>query len=250
MPKKVFIGKCQLCLGQKPLVNSHVIPNFQYKPLKEREGFFYHFSTDENCPERKEQRGITERLFCVECDTVRLQKNEGHLAKVLFGGHPLDGSTAGRLHTVKGFDYSKIKNGLLSILWRMSISSHPFFKEVELGDKHAERIRKAIWNHEMLLENEYPILIAAPVFQNELLDALILEPDYTRVSGNRVYRCFISGLLFTFFVGSAEIDKQTKHLAIRADGSWAIMRARVEEIPFLFDACAKFSEAQKLRTMV
>jgi hypothetical protein len=249
MPKKEFISECRLCLNRKPLVNSHIIPNFQFKPLKKQEGFFYHLSTDENQPERKEQKGITERLFCVECDTVRLQKNEDHLAKVLFGGYPLVGNSIGRLHIVEGFDYCKIKNGLLSILWRMSICSHPFFKGVELGNKHEERIRNAIWNNELLLESDYPILVAAPVFQNELLDALILEPDFTRLNGNRVYRCFISGLLFTFFIGSTEVGKQTQHLAIKANGSWAIMRAKVEEIPFLFDACVQFSKAQKLRTV-
>jgi hypothetical protein len=83
MAKREFIGQCRLCLEQKALVDSHIIPNFQYKPLKKQEGFFYHLSTDPSKPERKEQKGITERLFCLECDTVRLQKNETHLASVV-----------------------------------------------------------------------------------------------------------------------------------------------------------------------
>jgi hypothetical protein len=178
---------------------------------------------------------------------VRLQKNEEHLARVIFGGYPLGGIDNGRLHVIKGFNYTKVKNGLLSILWRMSISTHPFFKGIDLGNKHEERIRKVIWHDETLLEDDYPILLTAPFFRDKLLGDFILEPDFARVGGNRVYRCIISGLLFTFFVGAAKIDKNTQSLAIKTNGSWSIIRAKLEEIPFLFDAVSKFATAEKIR---
>jgi hypothetical protein len=248
MTKREFIGQCRLCLEQKTLVDSHIIPNFHYKPLKEREGFFYNLSTNSSQPEKKEQKGLTERLLCLQCDTVRLQKNEEHLARVIFGGYRIEGATNGRFHKFKGFDYRKVKNALLSILWRMSISSHAFFQDVELGNKHEERIRKVIFEDEILSDDEYPITLTAPIYEDKLLGDLILQPDFARVGGNRIYRCVMSGLLFTFFVGSAEIDKITKNFALKADGSWLIAQAKIEEIPFLHQAFVAFAKREKAAT--
>lgn len=247
MPKKKFIGQCRLCLEQKELVDSHIIPRFQYKPLKKREGHFLIIPSDLNEKELKEQRGFTEPLFCGKCDNVRLQKNEDHLARVFFGSHPVKSTNHGQLLVINGFDYKKVKNGLLSILWRMSLSSHKAFKKVELGDKHEEQIRNIIWNEMNISEDEYPILLTLPILGDKFYPDWILSPDVVRFNNYRAYRCLISGFLFTFLVGSAVVPQTIKPLFLHGDGSWLIDRPKIEEIPFLFEACLELKNQMKLR---
>lgn len=246
MPKKEIQGRCRLCNSDSRLVASHIIPNFHYGPLKRATGHFFVLSPDPSKKLLKKQRGITEYLLCAECDNVRLSQYENHLAKVLFGGHPLMGKIEGPLLMIEGYDYKKVKNGLLSILWRMSVSSDPIFSEVDLGPQHEERLRLALFNDTEIPEQEYAILLVAPLFDGKSLTDLILAPDCARVDGNRVYRCVISGLIFSFIVGSARLGEMEQKLILRSQ-SWPIGRARVEDIPFLHDACMKHGWANAKR---
>ena len=246
MSKKRIHGRCRLCNSEDWLVDSHIIPDFHFKPLKKAEGHFYVQSTDPSRAVAKRQKGITENLFCATCDNMRLSRYEDHLAKVVFGGHPLRARESAPLFVVEGYDYKKVKNGLLSILWRMSLTKHDYFSEEDLGEKHEERIRAALLSDTSFAEEEYPILLTAPVFSGRHLADCILPTDFTRHDGNRVYRCYISGLLFTFFVGSAALGNDVRRLILRS-ASWPIVRAKVEDIPFLFDACLRLGRANALR---
>src|SRR5437762_324195 len=147
MAKKRVLGRCRLCQNEDWLVDSHIIPNFHYKPLKKNEGAFYVMSTDPAQKVIKRQKGVTEPLLCAECDNVRLGRNEQHLSEVVFGGYPLDGKQHGRFLVISGYDYKKVKNGLLSILWRMSVSTNPYFSEVDLGKRHEEALRAVLFNN-------------------------------------------------------------------------------------------------------
>jgi hypothetical protein len=247
MSKPQIQGRCRLCNTQGWLVDSHIIPNFQYKPLKQAEGHFLVLSTNPEKKAIKRQKGITEYLVCAQCDNVRLSRYENHLAKVLFGGHPLGGKQTGRILVVEGYDYKKLKNAMLSILWRMSVSSEPYLSEVNLGRKHEEHLRLALLNDTELQEEEYPVLLTAPVFGGRHLGNWTVPPDFARTEGNRVYRCLISGLLFTFVVGSAPIANIVRPFVLRRT-SWPIVRAKVEEIPFLLDVCLQLGEASALRS--
>lgn len=246
MGAKSITGTCRLCQQQAPLIDSHIIPNFHYKHLKKEEGVFYILSSNPQKKELKQQKGITEHLLCAKCDNERLGHNERHLAQVIFGGHPLNGKLNNRVLQVSGYDYRKVKNGLLSILWRMSVTSHPYFKEVNLGYKHEEVLRQALLENSELGEEEYPILLTAPLFEGQYLGDWIMPPDCARVGHNRVYRCLISGFLFTFFIGAAPLDDSMRLLLLRHQ-EWPIIRARVEEIPFLLNACLRIGRAQAVR---
>ena len=49
-------GHCPLCLrDDQKIVESHIISNFFYKPLKEKEGRFYVISTDPAKPDREDR---------------------------------------------------------------------------------------------------------------------------------------------------------------------------------------------------
>lgn len=228
-------------------MRSHIIPRFSFKQLKKVDGHFFEISSNPDKPELKLQAEIRENLFCAKCDNEVLQENEDHLARVLYGGKRLDFQEGRRVLHVRGLDYRKTKNALLSILWRMSLSSHPYFQDVELGEKHSERIRKIILNAEVIEEVEYGVHICVPFFEGKFLGALIVPPDFTRVGHNRVYRCLISGFLYTFHIGSAKLLPEMRGLILKRDGTCPILKADVMELPFLKHFCLTMGAALRER---
>ena len=61
MGGKPIFGRCLLCQKGDLLVDSHIIPKFQYKPLKEKNGLYYILSTDPDKNEEKGQKGVETR---------------------------------------------------------------------------------------------------------------------------------------------------------------------------------------------
>ncbi len=235
------MGCCRLCLEQHPLVDSHIIPSFLYKPLKEKDGFYFQLSTGDK-KESKVQKGVTEYLFCKKCDNERLQKNEDYLARLILGGTSFRGSNLGSSRKIEGLNYQKTKLALLSILWRMSLSKHSLFNEVTLGLKHEEALRCGIMGSQQFGEEEYPILLTAPLFQGRFLADCIMGPSRTKAEGNTVYRCVLAGFLFSFAVGSNRLSGKAAELNLRKDGSWVISLIDVNDIPFLRTACVQIGQ--------
>ncbi len=240
------VGRCCLCHSHDLLVDSHIIPDFYYKPLKQSEGQFYILSTNSAKRKINRQKGITEALLCARCDNGRLSKYESHLAQVLFHGGSLKANQRGPLLVFEGYNYKQIKNGLLSILWRMSLSTNPFFQNVDLGEKHQERLRTGLLNDITFPEEEYPILAVAPTFDGKVLPDAILMPDLIHLDGNRVYRCLISGLIFAFVVGAFPLDEIGEALILRKK-LWPIGTAKVEDIPFLYEAALQYGSANYMK---
>jgi hypothetical protein len=246
MPRDPIIGPCRLCLQEAQLVDSHIVPAFLFKPLKKVEGRYSVVSTDPAERERTGQRGFTERLFCVKCDNERLQRNEEHLARVFNGGCELHVQPGEHALFVQGYDYRRIKNALVSILWRMSISKDPYFAEVSLGPRHEDRIRRVLLEDLKLEEDTYAVGMTAPYLDGIHFPDWIVSPDFIRLGRNRLYRCLVSGLLFSFDVGSAPPDEVLRPMLLRESG-WLIPKADVQRIPFLAEFCERVAKAQAAR---
>ncbi len=242
MAKKNVLGRCPLCLEEKRLVRSHIIPKFNWKPLKKSSPHYVILSNKPENPERKSTNEHTEHLLCENCDNSVIQRYEDYLARALYGGIKLNFEDTQRTTRVSNLDYNLTKKALLSIIWRMSASKQSLFKEVDLGPLHTERIRKLLFNDEDVSEEEYPINLTVPFFEGHHQGDWTLPPDYVRTKGNRVYRCLISGLIFTFHVGSAALDDIFKTVNIKKDGSWLIVKAEVVDLPFLKHWCFEIAK--------
>lgn len=228
------------------MVDSHIIPNFQFKALKKPEGHFYVLSPDAEKQEHKQQRGFTQRLLCAECDNVRLQKNEDYFARIWARGHLPNTTQTKRFLVFRDHDYQRTKNFLLSILWRMSVSSLDLFKEVTLGPKHDEILRAGLLADREFGEYEYPVTVTAPLFDGQFHEDFILQPDCSRMEGNRTYRCVIAGLLYTFFVGATRLRPELHVLTLRR-AEFPVAKMEVRDIPFLAQAVERLGRANSIR---
>lgn len=128
----------------------------------------------------------------------------------------------------------------------MSLSRHEVFSAVSLGTKHEENLRARLLADDEFLEEEYVITVTAPFFEGEFHEGFILQPDMHRLDGNRLYRCVIAGMLYTFVVGSAPVVPALRAVSLRK-AEFPIARMEVRDIPFLARAVGKIGHAHALR---
>ena len=224
---------CKLCTLEKPLiVRSHIIPDFMYKHsgLYDELHRIRLFSVEDLINGKKPflpQSGVYEgNILCADCDNVRLGNNlEQYTKKAIYGGGSLpieecpdcvnyfnDDDEMFAICT--NLNYLKYKLFLLSILWRASISSKPFFKSINLGD-HEEIIRKMIFENNPKTFDEYPILVTTSAMDENFSADIIVEPTQM-VDKDGMETCYfiIGGFIYIFKLGKylgdiARLKRQT-----------------------------------------
>ena len=112
--------KCVLCRQEAPLLKSHIVPEFLYRPHYDENHRALLFDK-RDAPYTMVQKGIRERLLCAECE-ARLQVFEDYLARFWFKQRPLPAVIASSEVVLTGIDYAQFKLFLLSIVWRASVA--------------------------------------------------------------------------------------------------------------------------------
>jgi hypothetical protein len=161
--------KCKLCLKDRELCDSHVIPEFFYKAtynekhrmvaLKERDPKIYY-----------PRKGEYEPLLCNECENFLNKTYETYFSDLWYVKKTLPSVfNKNKPFIVSGIDYVKFRLFLLSIFWRASISSRKVFSKISLG-KHEEIIR-------LMLKHEDP----GSVLSYQIFGSLLLFPGKNKV---------------------------------------------------------------------
>lgn len=232
-------GTCKLCLKEKLLCKeSHIIPKFCLKKLKDERGFMIHLDKQLRNPINSVRNGCYEdNVLCQECEKT-IRKYEDFVAKIMF---PPKG-------TLKNFDTFKNKNNItflnllnfeekdyklfklfiLSLLWRFSISSRPFFEKVKFKKETEEDLRKMVYNEDPGNEYDYPCtIIAPPLFKQgdqEFFDAsevlFIRSPICFSQKGKYWCDFIIDGNRFRVLIGKG---MKAKFLSISKNGIMIII---------------------------
>jgi len=125
------IGQCKLCLKERPLRNSHVIPELAYKPIYDNKHQFLELDGTTGrygLP----QKGFREPLLCEICEAI-FQRHEDYFAKVWYPSDSLPNPVHDLYVVRASFDFEQFFRFHLSILWRASVAHSPRFSAVTLG---------------------------------------------------------------------------------------------------------------------
>lgn len=210
--------KCRLCLREKELRNSHIIPEFFYKPLYDSQHRFQvvKFTAEET--KDYLQKGIREKLLCYYCEQ-RLSPFEDHARRVFYGGQEFSFLEQKNRLVIKDIDYQKFKLFQLSLLWRAGVSSHPFFKGVTLGP-HQERLRKMLHTKSPGQPYDYGcVLISVRMENGRPMDQLIERPFSFRSNGHRCCRFLLGGCYWVFVVSQHAGNFMHKQFFFSKDGT-------------------------------
>lgn len=236
-------GTCRLCLQRRSLRDSHVIPEFVYRPLyvtrgTERYTVGVRLSESGQLRPVKVRKGLRERLLCDDCEGLLNRDFETpsvDLWRTLVDDAPAPtGITLARLTTpqgntglgLKGIDYRSFKLFLLSILWRAGVSGRPEYREIRLG-KYAERLRQMLLDQSAGALTDIPVLICRLRRPFTGLTSLYPVRD---PSGHRVYVGLLTRLKIAYYV-SGHVGEDVTKLCIREDGTLHVGEVDLDELP-------------------
>ncbi|MDY7091646.1 MAG: hypothetical protein SX243_01605 [Acidobacteriota bacterium] len=236
---------CKLCREAKDLADSHIVPEFIYKPLYDEKPrrMLSATSTDEGVQLGFPQKGIREQLLCVDCEQYL---NRSFEQKSLATWRTLSGEQPGsRLKLtectdsqgdqqliLEGHDYASLKLLLLSILWRASVSSLQTYGDVRLGP-HEESIRGMILNQNPGEECEYPVILY--ILDDEDLRNMP-PPSQGRMKGHRVYQFLLARVLVITFVTGHLKQESFFNYALRDSSPLRIPIVKAAELPIIKEA--------------
>ena len=225
-------GKCKLCRQTKPLIKkSHIISEFFYKEAglyDEHHQFGVHFFKEGNY-QRSSKRNLGEYesyILCQDCEK-KFSEQESYARATLFSTNSVpvrkasqisyssnDGLTTAH---IKNINYQRFKLFLLSLLWRASISSRPFFNELSLDDLHEERPPGMLLSEDAGDEDEYLPMIFTSARDNSISKDFVSQPRTSTFSDHVIVTFPMADLFISFVVGLPKdrIPPHYRQVAIR-----------------------------------
>ncbi|WP_051901504.1 hypothetical protein [Methylotenera sp. L2L1] len=220
---------CALCKSEAELKNSHIIPEFLYKTMYDDKHRFHVLST---IPEQRNsmlQKGLSEKLLCAACES-KLSKWERYASLVLKGGLSLGVERSGNLVIITDIDYSKFKLFQLSILWRASVSTLPFFKNVNLG-VYEEKLRVMLVNSDAGKSNDFGCIMYGLKHEGVVTD-LIVQPSRDRLNNITCYRFVYGGFQWLYMV-SSQVNTKYNEAFIQPSGKAVFLVKNIFEASFI-----------------
>ncbi|WP_413615741.1 hypothetical protein MRB56_02405 [Halomonas cupida] len=218
---------CKLCLCDKDLKNSHIIPNAFIRRIKEN-GLATHVTSDINEPVRNSIESYHEKMLCGNCEQLLSREYERYSIRFLKGGakgvkfiHHSDKVK------VLGADLRRIYLFVLSVFWRAAMSNERIFNEkVFFPDYLLEEFRKCILlgkvNHSSVYILKISRLVCNHDFPNmtgeKFVRDLVMLP-FHRINDNEASFHWIAlGFVFSFSVSSSQL-KPIGSTILRGHGS-------------------------------
>ena len=206
---------CKLCQKDKTLLKrSHIIPDFMYKGLYTDDHELFVISSDGTSQTRTVHTGVYEsNILCRNCDNSIIGDCENYVHTILFGGTNLKEDKSlyyqfektfkdEKLWCFSNLDYALFKTFLLSIFWRMSISSRPNYLDISLGS-HEETIRKMILDRNPFGENDYPCMIRSCINATQVPEHFIGPPHHSTVKPETPITIYIAGLFYRLYLSKS-----------------------------------------------
>jgi hypothetical protein len=243
-------GICKLCGEPSELQYSHIIPEIFYDLIyDENPRRFRAISADPSKKIEYPQQGIREHLLCRKCEG-KFGQLENYVKRSFIDGKIVDGKRMQAIQmqdciVLQNLDYKKFKLFLLSLLWRMSITTQDFFTNVSLGQRHEEKIRKALLDEDPLQPGDYPCAFELLTLSGRFYQDLILKPYCVR-GAFRVYLTIISGIRLSFFVGGCAAPKSFTAMSINQQNELVIGLAEIRDDSFLYEALLEFGKRNDL----
>src|SRR5438128_518777 len=183
---------CALCHQNKPLRQSHIVPEFMYERMYDSLHRFHGLSLDVSDRPQIHQKGLRQELLCHDCEQLLANKYENYAAASFYRPAVEAMKQPPTGFTMPGLDYHRFKLFLISLLWRLGNATHDVFRPARLGP-HSDKLR------EMLLQDnpggwlEYPCMITALTLRGQFYGDFTAGAFSTKVEGVSVWAFVLSG---------------------------------------------------------
>lgn len=200
--------KCALCLQNKRLLRSHVIPNAVFRRIKQsaQVSQLVTFDTGTTSSISKTQNSWFERLLCENCEKV-IGKYEKYGIEVLRNINKGDQISRKVGVLFQGLNYEQFKLFLTSIIWRAAVSKQNEFQKVIIPHSYLDNARRSLLHTRPLSELSLGCKLLLMVdetggLSDENMREIVISP-IPRLPKNDFRYSFLfifEGLIFEFFI--------------------------------------------------
>jgi len=194
---------CKLCDRETKLIKAHIIPEKFFICLRsEKKAPELHSNVKNVYPKRIPIGIYDKNILCAACDN-KIGVWDNYAQNLLLG----EFSEENAIHVngekvaykIENYDFDKLKLFFLSIIWRASISSEPFYEKINLGP-YQDVIKKMILNADPGAEDQYQVVLAK--FSDPNIKS-ILDPHMDKFDHVNFIRVYLTG-----FVAYIKVDKR------------------------------------------
>ncbi len=218
---------CRLCHTRSELRESHIFPRSLIKLV--RDGSTNKFYAMHDRADDVIQDGPKEHLLCDECEE-KISRYEKYFKEAIhLSRHGIEVVQTSELVIIRNLDYSRVKLFLLSIIWRMSVSSLPQFEHVSLGENE-DVVRGMIIEEAPGDSQTFPVCATIPLVNGRMEEGILCTPFVSEHKD--VYAFIIGGVLY--FVSTKQGSAFPFPLCLlHESGSWVMPLLDFEKVPFL-----------------
>jgi hypothetical protein len=214
----VKIGVCRLCQLKRELCDSHALPNSAFRLLfRESDGKAVVLTDDDKTPAHYSSDSWDTQLLCSECED-KLNMNYDKYGINVFKGLIGKSRNNDAGVTFTGIDRQRLRMFFLSLLWRISVSSHESYRNIDLPYNWENELFHALRDGKKVRGSVFTVAIyklrdSKGGFTHDALRDFIIAPFA------RKYEDFLS-VCFTFFGFFVEIflpkvpSKYSKRLGV------------------------------------
>ncbi len=177
------------------------------------------------------RKGFRDYLLCARCET-HCSLFESKAAPFFSACHPP--SQPPRKSVDVQLDYKNFRLFLLSVLWRSSITEHPFFEHVDLGP-HEEVLRQMLLQSDPGDPDQYGCTVCRLKFQGQDFRDFAVQPTPARPNGHNIYRFTYAGFVFFYYISRHALSLGARRSFIQRNGQMVLMDGHLEELTFLRD---------------
>ncbi len=229
--------KCKFCGNETALIKAHVIPAGLFRRLQQGKEPLETITNKADEYTKKTPVGVYDNtIVCSKCESIWQEWD--NYAQLLLADKPLNGRV--RYHNnkricyiVDNYEYRKLKLFFISMVWRASVSSQPFFSKVSLG-QFEDAAKKHIANNDPGDSEVFSVTLAK--FDHHLAKS-ILDPHDDKYSDVNYLRFYLAG-----YIAYIKVDYKPTPMPFS-------QFAMAENRP-LYIICRDFEKSKELKLMV
>lgn len=229
--------ECKLCKKELlSLEQSHIIPEWMYKPIYSEKHKFIEINSKNFKQLKPEQKGYREELLCKSCEG-KLSKWEAKAKKDL---EDITNKTSNFLKItelssnfllVENINYDYFKKFILSILWRMSISSLTQFKDIKLGF-YEENLRGLLHDDKVIDTFTYPTMVHQLQLQGKHYKDIIMGVEKGRIGNSHIFQSFVAfGYMFDVVISRLKFPDSFLVILLNQNGCLPIKLTDIMSLP-------------------
>jgi len=177
------------------------------------------------------QKGIREYIFCESCETL-LSRYENYAAETIYGKNKRNkayivnaSETTDQqffVYDYAGFSYKEYKIFLLSLIYRILISSR-FYSPTVSEDK-IEKLRAAIQSENPLDFDEFGCVVQVIKYKkNHIAKGFIIDPFLTKNEHSEILNILIDGFMYSYYLDSKNVSDKIKESFLKPDGTMKVI---------------------------